>query len=122
LTSLKSDPGVVIQREGNVFLLLLLPPPLKPHHPLPKPLHPRQNIPTSPHLPINQHLSPLHKPKPLDTFLRKLISRKTHSADISNPKFILKIGEKTFSGFDAVAATMVFWKEDESDVLGMLVG
>ena len=101
--------------------LLLLSPPLKPHHLLPKMFHTRQNKPTSPHLPINQDASSLHKPKPQDTFLRKLISRKTHSANILNAKLVLKVGEKAFSSFDSVALTMVLGEEDETDVLDLLV-
>jgi hypothetical protein len=108
------------RRGHHNYPLLLLSPPLKPHHPLPKMFHPRQNIRTSRHLPINQDLSTFHKPKPRDTFLRKLISREAHSADVLDAKLVSKIGEKAFSGFGAVALTMVFCKEDETDVLDML--
>ena len=100
--------------------LLLLSPPLKPHHLLPKMFHPRQNIRTSPHLPINQDITSFHKPKPRDTFLRELISRKAHSADVFDAELVPKIGEKPFPGFNPVALTMVLCKEDETDILDML--
>ena len=100
--------------------LPFLSPSLKPHHSIPKMFHPRQNIRTSRHLPINQDITSFHKPKPRDTFLRELISRKAHSADVFDAELVPKIGEKPFPGFNPVALTMVLCKEDETDILDML--